>query len=334
MNLAFREARKAIGCTSPNPPVGCVLVRGRKIISKGHHRSAGGPHAEIDAMSKATPRQLRGATAYVTLEPCSTVGRTGSCMEALVRAGVARVVYSATDPNPAHAGRAKRLLKKRGIEVTAGILQAIGDELVRPWAKFITTGMPWVIAKAGVSLDGRLTRPKGEGQWLTSQRSRSDAQKLRGEVDAILVGAGTVRADNPSLTLRDPAALKRGVEQPLRIVFTRSGKVPKLSTLFTDKHKGRTQVRERKGLRVVLADLAKNHGCVSVMIEGGGQLLGDAFRRGLVDEACFYIAPILCGTRGVPLLDVPLPTSTELIDPMITPMGKSGDVRVRGLVAN
>ena len=323
MNLAFRQARRGIGLVSPNPPVGCVIVKGRKIIDKGHHARAGGPHAEIVAMSRATRRQLKGATAYVTLEPCSTKGRTGACVDALIAAGIARVVYSSTDPNPAHAGRAKRLLKRRGIEVQSGLLKETGDALIRPWAKFITTGLPWVIAKAGVSLDGRLTRPKGESQWLTSEQSRADAQRIRAEVDAILVGAGTVRADNPSLTLRDRAALKRGVQQPLRVVFTRSGKLPRKAALFTDKHRDRTLVQERKTLRAVLKDLAKQ-GCVSVMIEGGGHMLGDAFKRGLVDEACFYIAPILCGDKGVPLVNVPLPASTQLVDTKIRSL--SGDV--------
>lgn len=331
MNLALREARKGIGLVSPNPPVGCVLVKGRKIIGKGFHAGAGGPHAEVVAMAKAAPRQLKGATAYVTLEPCSTTGRTGPCVEALADAGIARVVYSATDPNPDHSGRAKRLLNKRGIEVTAGLLRDCGEVLIRPWSKFITSGTPWVIAKAGVSLDGRLTRPKGESQWLTCEASRGDAQKLRAEVDAILIGAGTLRADDPSLTLRDKAALKRGVVQPWRVVLSKSGRLPKDSTLFTDKQKDRTLVYTGKSLRAVLKDLAKR-GCVSVMIEGGGALLGDAFKRGLVDEACFYIAPILCGDKGVPVIGAALPSSVELRDTTVRQIG--GDVRVRGLVSD
>lgn len=330
MNLALREARKGIGLVSPNPPVGCVIVKGTRFLVKGYHREAGGPHAEIAAMAKATPRQLKGATAYVTLEPCSTKGKTGPCAEALADAGITRVVYGATDPNPDHSGRAKRLLKRRDIEVVDGIQREACETLIRPWAKFITTGIPWVIAKAGASLDGRLTRPKGESQWLTSKESRADAQKLRGEVDAILIGAGTLRADDPALTLRDPAALKRGVKQPLRVVLSKSGRLPKGAKLFTDKHPDRTLTYRGKSLRAVLQDLAKRHGCVSVMIEGGGVLLGDAFKRGLVDEICLYLAPILCGDKGTPLIGAALPGSAELLDPQARKLGP--DLRVRGLV--
>ena len=330
MKLALREARKGIGLVSPNPPVGCVIVKGTRFLVKGHHREAGGPHAEIEAMAKATPRQLKGATAYITLEPCSTQGKTGPCAEALAEAGISRVVYGATDPNPNHSGRAKRLLKKRGIEVTDGVLREDCETFIRPWAKFITTGMPWVIAKAGCSLDGRLTRPKGESQWLTSPESRADAGKLRGEVDAILIGAGTLRADDPALTLRDPAALKRGVRQPLRVVLTKRGHLPQGAALFTDKHRNRTLVYRGKTLRAVLKDLAKKHACVGVMIEGGGDLLGDAFKRGLVDETCLYLAPILCGDKTAPFIAAALPGSAEIVDPQVRRVGP--DVKLRGLI--
>ena len=330
MQLALREARKGIGLTSPNPPVGCVIAKGSRIIAKGHHRRAGGAHAEIEAMAKATPRQLKGATAYVTLEPCSTQGKTGPCSEALAEAGIARVVFGAVDPNAAHAGRATRLLRRRGIEVADGVLGEECGDLLRPWAKFITTGLPWTVAKAGMSLDGRLTRPAGEGQWLTSEAARADAQKLRAEVDAILIGAGTLRADDPSLTLRDKAALRRGVRQPLRVVSSRGGRLTKGARLFTDAHRDRTLVYRGKTLRSVLKDLAGRHGCVSVLIEGGGVLLGEAFKRDLVDEACLYLAPMLCGDGGVPMLGAKLPASAQLVDPQLRKVGP--DLRLRGLV--
>ncbi|MFP6874779.1 MAG: bifunctional diaminohydroxyphosphoribosylaminopyrimidine deaminase/5-amino-6-(5-phosphoribosylamino)uracil reductase RibD [Verrucomicrobiales bacterium] len=330
MRLALREARKAVGLTSPNPPVGCVIVKGGKVLARGYHRCAGGPHAEVEAMAGLTARALQGATAYVTLEPCSTHGQTPPCVDALEEAGIARVVYGSKDPNPEHNGRAGRILKRRGIKVEGGVLREPCDAVIRPWAKYISTGMPWVIAKAATSLDGRLTRPGKEGQWLSSEASRADAGRLRGEVDAILIGAATLRSDDPALTLRDRAVLKRGKGQPLRVVLSRSGRLPGKAQIFSDAHRAHTLVYRGRTLRAVLKDLALKHGCVSVMIEGGGKLLGDAFAKGLIDEACLYIAPIFCGAKGVPLVDAALPSSAQLLKPSVKRVGP--DLRVRGLV--
>jgi diaminohydroxyphosphoribosylaminopyrimidine deaminase/5-amino-6-(5-phosphoribosylamino)uracil reductase len=330
MRVALREAGKAVGLTSPNPPVGCVIARGTKILGRGHHRRAGGPHAEIEAMQGLTAGVLRGSTAYVTLEPCSSKGKTPPCVTAIRQAGIARVVFGSEDPNPINKGRAKRILRRHAIRVQGGVLSRRCDEVIRPWSKFISTGMPWVIAKAGTSLDGRLTRPANEGQWLSSAASRADAGKLRGEVDAILIGAGTLRDDNPALTLRDPASLRRGKQQPLRVVLARKGRLPKDAQVFTDSHRDLTLVYRAKSLRAVLKDLAAKHGCASVMIEGGGKLLGDAFSRGLVDEACLYIAPIFCGAGGVPLVGASLPSSRGLLDVSVKRFGQ--DLRLRGLL--
>jgi diaminohydroxyphosphoribosylaminopyrimidine deaminase/5-amino-6-(5-phosphoribosylamino)uracil reductase len=332
MRVALREAAKAVGLTSPNPPVGCVIVKGGKILARGHHRRAGGPHAEIEAMQDLKARALQGSTVYVTLEPCSSQGKTPPCVSAIKRAGIARVVYGSKDPNPENNGRAGRILRGCGIKVEGGVLRERCDAVIRPWSKFISTGMPWVIAKAATSLDGRLTRPGNEGQWLSSEASRADAGKLRGEVDAILIGAGTLRNDDPALTLRDRAALRRGKGQPLRVVLSRSGRLPKKAQMFTDAHRDSTLVYRGRTLRAVLKDLAIKHGCASVMIEGGGKLLGDAFAKRLVDEACLYIAPIFCGVKGVPLVGAAVPASQELLEPSVKRFGK--DLRVRGLVHN
>ena len=232
MRLALREARRGIGSTSPNPAVGAVIVRSGRVIAKGWHKRAGQPHAEVEALrALKNPAAAKGATIYITLEPCCTHGRTPPCTEALIAAGFARVVLGATDPNPAHAGRAVPILKKAGIRVTCGILAAECEALNVAFNKWGATGMPFVIAKAGMSLDGRLSRPPGEGQWLTSALSRADAMHLRASVDAILIGAGTLRTDNPRLTLRGVAG-----RQPLRVVITRSGRIPNDAHLFTDAH--------------------------------------------------------------------------------------------------
>ena len=297
MRLALREARRGFGRTSPNPAVGAVILKGGRVIAKGWHRRAGEAHAEIEALRavKKTDR-ARGATLYVTLEPCCSHGRTPPCTDAIVNAGIARVVVGATDPNPKHAGRGFAILEKAGIRVTSGVLGAECTELNAAFNKWVTARMPLVIAKAGLSLDGRMTRPPGEGQWLTSLRSRADAMRLRAKVDAILIGAGTLREDNPRLTIRGVAGFER--KQPWRVVLTRRGRIPKDAHLFTDEHRERTLVYREKPLRSVLRDLAQR-GCTSVMIEGGGELLGAAFDARLIDRVHFYLAPLLCGGPDV-----------------------------------
>lgn len=300
MRLALDEGRKGIGLTSPNPAVGAVIVSQQgQILGQGWHRRAGGPHAEIEALRDAASRghTVKDATIYITLEPCSTHGRTGPCTQALQEAGIRRVVWGARDPNPGHAGRAETLLSAAGLEVRTGVLAAECEELIRPFAKWITTGMPYVIAKAAQSLDGRLTRPPGEGQWLTSEAARAHGRGLRRRVDAILVGAGTVRADDPQLTFREGAADR---PQPWRVVLSRTGRLPAQARLFTDEHKDRTLVLPGPDLTTALRELA-GRGIVTVLIEGGGQVLGQAFAERVVDELCWYVAPRLCGA-GVPVL--------------------------------
>jgi len=291
MRAALREAARGVGHTSPNPAVGAVIVRGGRIVARGFHRRAGAPHAEIEALGELkNPALAKGATLCVTLEPCSTHGRTPPCVDAIIRAGFGRVVIGTLDPNPAHAGRGVGLLRAAGIAVTAGVLESACRELNAGFNKWIVTGRPLVIAKAGLSLDGRLTRPPGEGQWLTSAAARADAMRLRARVDAILIGAQTLRADNPRLTVRGVP----GARQPWRIVVTRSGDLPKDAHVFTDAHRERTLVFRGKSLRAVLHELGRRE-ITSVLIEGGGRVLGDAFDRRLVDRVHFYLAPLLCG---------------------------------------
>ena len=297
MRAALHEAEKGIGHTSPNPAVGAVVVRNGRIIARGWHRRAGGPHAEIEAIrALRRPEHARGATFYVTLEPCSTHGRTPPCCDAIRAHGFARVAIGTMDPNPKHAGRAIGIFRDAGIEVTTGILQEECDELNRPFNKWIVTGMPWIIAKVGMSLDGRLTRPPGEGQWLTSEASRADAMQLRAKVDAILIGGETLRADNPRLTIRGVPGFER--KQPWRIVLTRSENLPKPAHVFTDRHRDRTVVYQSKPLKAVLRDLGRRQ-ITSVLIEGGGSILGEAVDRRVVDEIHVYLSPLLCGGPNV-----------------------------------
>ena len=291
MRAALHEARRGVGQTSPNPAVGAIVVRGGRIIARGFHRRAGLPHAEIEALRALKKADLaRRATLYVTLEPCSTHGRTPPCVEAIIAAGFRRVVIGAIDPNPAHAGRGVELLRAAGVVVTAGVLETECRELNAAFNHWIVTKMPFVIAKAGMSLDGRLTRPPGEGQWLTNPAARADAHKLRAEVDAILIGAGTLRADNPRLTVRG----MRGARQPWRVIVARGGALPKDAHVFTDGHRDRTLVFRGKSLRAVLRELGRRQ-ITSVLIEGGMRVLGEAFDRKLVQRVQFYVAPLLCG---------------------------------------
>jgi len=253
MRVALREARKGVRWTSPNPAVGAVIVSARgRMLAKGWHRAAGCAHAEIEALGGlARPGLARGATLVVTLEPCSTHGRTPPCVEAIIEAGIARVIVGAIDPNPAHAGRGLKRLRGAGIEVEAGVLEAEAAGLNRGFNKWIVTGRPLVIAKCALSLDGRITRLPEEGRWLTSERSRADAHRVRAGVDAILVGAGTVRDDNPRLTVRGVRGLKGG-RQPWRVVLAGAEELPAGAHLLTDEHKNRTLVYKRRGLEWVL----------------------------------------------------------------------------------
>jgi len=295
MRAALREAAKGVGQTSPNPAVGAVIERGGRIVARGWHRRAGEAHAEIEALrALKKPALARGATLYVTLEPCSTHGRTPPCCDAIRAAGFARVVIGAIDPNPSHAGRGMKLLRAAGIDVTTGVLGEECAALNRAFNRWIVTRTPWVIVKAGLSLDGRLTRPPGEGQWLTSAQSRARAMKLRARADAILIGAGTLRADDPQLTVRGV----KGARQPWRIVLTRGGRLPKTARVFTDAHRARTLVFRGKSLRAVLRELGRRE-ITSVLIEGGGEVLGQAFDQRLVDEVHFHLAPLLCGGPDV-----------------------------------
>jgi diaminohydroxyphosphoribosylaminopyrimidine deaminase / 5-amino-6-(5-phosphoribosylamino)uracil reductase len=294
MREALREAHKGLGRTSPNPAVGAVLVSRNRILARGYHRGAGLPHAEIECLRRFKRALPKDATLYVTLEPCSSAGRTGACTDALIRACVKSVVIGATDPNPQHRGRAVEILRNAGIEVRSGILAEECVSLNEAFNKWIATGIPFVVAKCGISLDGRLTRPKSESQWMTSSAARRHAQRLRAQMDAILVGANTVRIDNPRLTVRGI----RGARQPIRVVLTRSGKIPAGARIFKGRGTKNTFVYRDQPLAAVLADLGKKE-VTSVMIEGGGMTLGHALDERLIDKVQIYIAPAITG-GGVP----------------------------------
>ena len=290
MRAALREAKKAEGKTSPNPAVGAVLVVNNRIVAKGHHRAAGNDHAEIECLRKFGPNVPARAALCVTLEPCSTVGLTGPCTTAIIKAGIRNVLIGAVDVNPRHHGKGIAQLRNAGVNVRHGILAEDCARLNEAFNKWIVTRRPFVIAKCGMSLDGRLTRPPSEARWITSSAARHHAQELRTRVDAILIGAETLRIDNPRLTVRGILHER----QPWRVVLTRSGNLPRRAHVFSDRQAARTLVYKRKRLAAVLEDLGKRN-LTSVLIEGGGEILGQALDARLIDKIQLYLGPILTG---------------------------------------
>jgi diaminohydroxyphosphoribosylaminopyrimidine deaminase / 5-amino-6-(5-phosphoribosylamino)uracil reductase len=290
MRAALKEARKALGQTSPNPAVGAVLVIDNRIVAKGHHREAGCDHAEIECLRDFGAPVPAGATLYVTLEPCSTAGRTAPCTNAILSAGVRNVVVGAIDVNPRHSGKGIAQLRNAGLSVREGVWADECAHINEAFNKWIVTGRPFVIAKCGMSLDGRLTRPSVEPRWITGRSARRDARDLRAHVDAVLVGAETVRADNPRLTVRGA----RRTREPWRVVLTRSGKLPRQARLFSDRLPARTLIYKGKSLAGALKNLGKR-GITSVLIEGGGDVLGQALEARLIDKVQLYLGPMFTG---------------------------------------
>ncbi|HEX5034256.1 MAG TPA: bifunctional diaminohydroxyphosphoribosylaminopyrimidine deaminase/5-amino-6-(5-phosphoribosylamino)uracil reductase RibD [bacterium] len=326
MSLAISEALKARGRTSPNPIVGAVLVRGGKLLAKGHHRRAGLPHAEIEALKRVN--DPRGATLYVTLEPCCHEGkRTPPCTDAIVPSGIRRVVVGAVDPNPKVSGKGIRLLQRSGIRVDAGLLREECEELNPFFNHWIVTGRPYVILKAAASLDGRVALANGRSRWISGEASRTRVHQLRGEVDGILAGIGTVQADDPSLTARTGSA----VRQPVRIVldphFRISPRARVLDSLaggacwimvaprrITAAKKARL---ERKNAEVIAAPLQANgqfdlkrllnllgkRGLTSLLIEGGPGVWTGFYRQKTFEELWVFLAPKFLGADAKPMID-------------------------------
>ena len=295
MSRAIELASRGLGHTRPNPAVGAVLVRDGSIIGEGWHRKAGGDHAEVAAIKSAKRRgnATEGSTIYVTLEPCSRPGRVGACTNAIVAAGIARVVYAATDPNPKNRGRARRVLAKHGIrcERMEGQQSTMAAELVAPFAKHVLTGMPYVTVKIAMSLDGRICDDWGDAKWISSGAARRETGRMRERVDAIMVGGETVRRDNPSL-------LSHGKPNPdlIRVIVSRSGKLPKDSQVFTDGAPNDTLVFDDAGK--ALKELGRM-GVTHVLCEGGLKLATSLAEQGFVDEWVTVLAPKVIGSRRI-----------------------------------
>lgn len=297
---AIELARRGVGGTSPNPPVGAVLVRRGEIVGEGWHKRAGGDHAEVAAIKNARRRGFRDfgdSILYVSLEPCSRAGRVGACTDAISAAGIGKVVYATMDPNPANRGRARRTLARRGVdcrlyagEGCRGIRLAAQD-LVRHFAKLATTGLPYVTVKIAMSLDGRICDVNGDAKWVSSEKARRATGALRETVDAVMVGADTVRRDDPSL-------LSHAKPNPRlsRVVVSRSGRLPRDARIFTDGEKNKTLVF-RDPLQALRALGAA--GAMHVLCEGGLKLASSMAAAGLVDEWIAVLAPKVIGNAPI-----------------------------------
>lgn len=298
MSLALSEAEKAWGLTTPNPMVGAVAVKDGEVIGKGYHHRAGCPHAERELLAECGDA-LRGADVYVTLEPCSTVGRTPACTEELISAGVKRVIVGCEDPNPRHRGRGLEILRAAGIEVESGVLEKECRELNRAFFKWITTNRPFVLLKMAMTLDGKIADSTGESKWITGELARSRVQYLRRWADAVMITGGTLRRDKARLTVREPADWPKKLH---RIIATESMSSDELRRYFPDDPDVRTAcIGGRADWDRLLTELGSS-GITALLLEGGGELAGSALESGIVDAVEFHIAPkLLCGRGSIPV---------------------------------
>lgn len=331
MARALELARRGRFTTAPNPNVGCVIALGDEIVGEGFHYRAGEPHAEVHALRMAGEK-ARGATVYVTLEPCSHYGRTPPCCDALIAAGIRRVVVAMQDPNPQVAGRGLYRLQQAGIDVSHGLMRSESEAINRGFLKRMRTGFPFIQVKLGASLDGRTAMASGESQWITSPESRRDVQRLRAQSDAILSSAATVLADNPSLTVRWPTLdaqtkveyPEAALRQPIRVIVDSQNRVTEQHKLVNEP--GETWLmrtrqgdeiwpenvkqivipahHERIDLVLMMMQLGKRQ-INQMWVEAGPELCGALLKAGLVDELIVYIAPRLLGSDARGLLALP-----------------------------
>lgn len=318
MDLAINNARAMKGQTDPNPLVGSVIVNDNRIVGVGAHLKTGEPHAEIHALRMAGDKAI-GGTIYVTLEPCSHHGRTGPCAEAIVKAGLKKVVIATLDPNPVVSGRGVKILEDAGIEVIVGIQEEASKKMNEVFNKFIVEKLPFVTLKSGITLDGKIATHTSDSKWITSEEARYDVHKLRNENMAILVGVNTVIADNPELTTRIPNG-----RNPIRIILDSILKIPLGSKVVTDKladtwiftsanyDEDKKNALEKMGISVFstsgskqvnpldVMKLVGEKGVSSVLIEGGGTINAAFLENKLIDKAIIYIAPKLIGGHLAP----------------------------------
>lgn len=318
MRLAIALAKRAEGMTSPNPIVGAVIVKSGKVIAKGYHKRAGLPHAEVNALRQAGTK-AKGAALYVTLEPCDHFGRTPPCTDVMIEYGIKKVVIGMKDPNPINNGRGISKLNRCGIKTTTGILEKEVRQLNRPYLKFITSRIPYVTVKTAESIDGKIATKTGDSKWITAEDSRAYVHRLRGRVDAIMIGVNTVIKDNPTLISKTS-----GEKQPIRIIVDTSLRTPPAAKIFLNsdrfpvivattetKASPKQRLLEKAGAKILFVnkkdgkvdpkDLLKKLGAMDIMhllVEGGGELAAGLIDERLVDRFLFFIAPKIIGGRN------------------------------------
>jgi len=315
MRMALELAKRGLGHTSPNPLVGCVIVKNNRVIGTGFHSKAGCPHAEAEALAKAG-KKAKGADLYVNLEPCGHFGKTPPCADAAVKYGIKRVIAAMQDPNPLVAGKGFKILRQNGIKTACGVLKEEAEKLNRIFIKNMTKQAPYVMMKAGMSIDGRIALKNGGSKWITGEGSLRHSQLLRKENDAILVGINTILADDPYLDCRADKTKKIK-----KVVMDTKGRTPDGANIFRHSEapdifiiapeikKARQKKFQARGVNVITGALNAEeavkelwkHGIRSVLVEGGSSVITSFLRAGLIDEAYFYIAPVIIGGDGVPV---------------------------------
>jgi diaminohydroxyphosphoribosylaminopyrimidine deaminase / 5-amino-6-(5-phosphoribosylamino)uracil reductase len=355
MSLALELAEKGRGRVEPNPMVGAVLVKDGAIVGKGYHQIFGGAHAEIHAINEGGENG-KGASLYVSMEPCAHFGKTAPCADAIIRAGITKVVAAVTDPNPVTAGRGIRKLKDAGIEIQIGVLEHQARRLNAPFFKLMQKGIPYVIAKWAMSLDGKIATYTGESKWITSEESRGYVHKIRGQVDGILVGINTVLRDDPLLTCRT-----EGGRNPRRIIIDSNALLPLNSRLLNTINEGEVIVAVNKNAQEERIEILRQLGCrviqtcntmdrvdlkelfyrlgemelTNILVEGGSSVITSFFEERLVDKVMVFIAPIIIGGEGArsPVLGKGIDTireATEIRE--ITVQRISKDILVEGVL--
>ncbi len=352
MSRALMLAERGLYTTEPNPRVGCVLVADGEVVGEGWHVRAGEGHAEVNALAQAGER-ARGATAYVTLEPCSHFGKTPPCADALIKAGVSRMVAAMQDPNPQVAGNGLQRLREAGIAVECGLLEEQARALNPGFIKRMQQGLPWVRVKLAMSLDGRTAMASGESKWITGPAARSDVQRLRARSGAVVSGADSVLLDDSALTVRanelglpSDEAAAAAERQPLRVLVDSLRRVPLEQRFFREAGPSlviSTSAEQaaddylaagsellavpgadgKVDLQAVLQILAER-GCNEVLVEAGAGLSGAFWRAGLVDELIVYMAPRLLGSQARPLMQLPFESMSEAMDVAVTDMRAIG----------
>lgn len=321
MRRALSKARQAIGQTSPNPAVGAVIIREGRLVGEGHTHPPGGPHAEVVALNQAGPL-AQGATLYVTLEPCAHYGRTPPCVAAILQSGIRRVVSAMEDPHPLVKGQGFQKLREQGVQVEVGLLEEEARKINLPYLKHLQSGLPFVLYKVALSLDGKIATACGDSHWISSEASRQYAHLLRRRADGVMVGIGTVLKDDPLLTPRPPGKTRPGY--PKRVVLDTYARIPLSARVLTNTERFPTLVAvspsapqekiaalQDKGAQVLLLEEVRpgflnlhsllkalgDQGLQSVLLEGGGELASSFLQEGLIDQVAFFFAPLLIGGR-------------------------------------